>query len=83
MLLTALPAVASAASIQKTGHRPQSATVQISGVGSGAFDAARFSSWHFEVDQRFPLIHAKPGGHCPDTQGNISGLQNFGAENGF
>ena len=71
LLLAALPAAAAVASIKKTGHRPQSTTVQISGVGSGAFNPARFSSWHFEVDQRFPLIHAKPGGHCPDTQGNI------------
>ena len=74
--LLALLAVAVAvqgASITKTGHRPNSLTLEVGGVGSGAFDPARFSSWcqHHEIDSRSPLVHAKPGGHCPDTAGNI------------
>ena len=69
LLVVLLATSAAAATMKKTGHNPHSTLLQISGVGSTAFDPARFSSWHF--DQRLPLIHAKPGGHCPDVRGNI------------
>lgn len=76
-LVTAVAAAAASvyvrgATIFKTGTRQGSSTVQVAGVGSAAgpgFNPAQFSSWHF--DERYPLIHAKPGGRCPDSAGNI------------
>jgi hypothetical protein len=59
----------SAAGFVKVGHRPLSQDVMIAGIGSGVFDPAKLSSWNF--DERFPLLEAKPGGHCPDAKGNI------------
>jgi hypothetical protein len=64
-----LPHLSSAAGFVKVGHRPLGQDLVIAGIGSGAFDPAKLSSWNY--DERFPLLEAKPGGRCPDAHGNV------------
>ena len=64
---TSLPHQLAGPTITRVGSQPAgSTTLRVDGVGSGAFDPSRFSSWHH--DARFPLIAPKEGGTCP---GNI------------
>lgn len=69
VVFAALSELIAGATIRRISNDPRANEVRVNGVGSGAFDPGKFSTWHF--DHRAPLIHAKPGGHCPDAEGNI------------